>query len=342
MSKYNLASQGDLELEKALLGLDNQGLPVTVGNKYYVMLAADAGYAHFYKKYQQLYPDGTYAVHNTIASAMSASTSNRHDIIFINANGGHTQTSMITVSNSRTHFVGMSFRGGSIGMGARARITMGATGVATDIAVLKNTGVGNTFHGLKFDSSSTTAESLYSVVDAGEYAIWESCEFYKSTDWETTGAAELVANGDSSQFIRCWFGTGDNASTPVGAVIRPCVTVSGDLGGAGKRCRDNIFEECVFNRAAGNAANRMVYGAAADCISRMVWFKNCLFFNNPESSASLAVAIDFGAALNSGAVIVDQNCISVDVSVIGATGEGIYVLSPDSPTYATSGIAVAS
>ena len=95
----------------------------------------------------------------------------------------------------------------SYGLGARARITMGVTTAATDIAILENTGVGNTFTGLKFDSANTKDESLYSIVEAGEYTIYDNCEFYKSTDLDETAAAEVANNGDSVQWLNCVFGS---------------------------------------------------------------------------------------------------------------------------------------
>jgi len=191
MSKYNTASAGNLELEKALLGLDSDGLPITTGNKYYVIPQADSNYVPFYEKYNTTYSDGTESVHTTIASAYSAVTSNRHDVIFLSANAAHAQTSMLDFSKNRFHMIGMSMRGGSLGMGARTRVTLGVTTAATDLAVMQNTGVGNTFSNIKFDSSNTKDESLYSVVEAGEYAIYRSCEIYKSTDLDVTGAAAL-------------------------------------------------------------------------------------------------------------------------------------------------------
>lgn len=337
MSKFNLASQGDLELEKALLGLDNQGLPLTVGNKYYVMLAADAGYADFYKKYQQLYPDGTYAVHNTIASAYAAATSNRHDIIFINGNGAHAQTSILDISKNRIHFVGMGFRGGSVGMGARARITMGVTTSASDIAVMKNTGVGNTFTGLKFDSSNTKDESLYSVVEAGEYSIYRSCEFYKFSDLDDAGAAEIALNGDSAQFFDCWIGSTVNQT----GNIRANVLCTGGIV-SGKKLRDCYFENCMFLAKADDTDKVFVYGANATDVERSLTFKGCTFFNNPLSAGTPAAAIKFGAAQTEGAVFCDANTACVDVSVLGTTGQNIFVLQQDGATYATAGLAAQS
>lgn len=339
MSKYRAASQGDIELEKALMGLDADGLPITTGNKYYVIPSGDSNYDEFYDKYQTTYKDGTQAVHNTIASAYSAVTSNRHDVIYISANAAHAQSSMLDISKNRVHFVGMSMRGGSLGMGARTRITMGVTTAATDLGVMQNTGVGNTFDNLKFDSSNTKAESLYSVVEAGEYSIYRSCEFYKSTDLDVTGAAELAMNGDSAQFIDCYIGSTANETS--GAIIRPNVLLTGGIV-SGKKCRDAIFKGCTLARKSGHADNNFVYGANATDVERMLQFQNCVFFNNPLSAATPDVAVEMGAAQTEGAIFIDQNSAGVDVGVVGATGQNIFVVSQDGSTYATAGLAVAS
>jgi len=118
-----------------------------------------------------------------------AVTSNRHDIIFLSANAAHAQTSMLTIAKSRVHFVGMSMRAGSLGMGARTRITMGSTAVATDVGVLLNTGVGNTYDSIKFDNGNDKAESLYGQLESGEYTIYRNCEFYNSDNLDVAGGS---------------------------------------------------------------------------------------------------------------------------------------------------------
>ena len=334
MSKYNTASAGNLELEKALLGLDDAGQPMTTGNKYYVIPAGDSNYKEFYDKYQETYQDGTQAVHLTIASAYAAVTSNRHDIIFLSANAAHVQTSMLSIAKNRVHFVGLSGRGGSLGMGARTRITMGATGVATDLAVMQNTGVGNTFSNLKFDSSSTTAESLYSVIEAGEYAIYNSCEFYKSSDLDDAGAAELALNGDSAQFNNCYIGSTANETGNIRANV---LCTAGIV--AGKALRDCHFVDCFFAAKADDTDKNFVYGANATDIGRSLSFRGCTFFNNPLGAGTPAVAVEFGAAQTEGAVYLDANCAVVDVTVMGATGQNIFVIQQDGVTYAIAGLA---
>lgn len=337
MSKYNHASAGNLELEKALdeLNAKANGIPVTTGNLYFVIPASDSNYVEFYNKYQKTYADGTQAVHNTIASAYAAVTSNRHDVIFLSANAAHAQTSMLSIAKNRVHFVGMGLRGGAFGLGARARVTMGVTTAATDLGVLQNTGVGNTFRNIKFDSSNTKAESIYSVVEAGEYAIYENCEFYKSTDLDVTGAAEVANNGDSAQWIRCTFGSTANQTS--GAVIRPNMLLTGGIV-AGKKCRDNIIDDCLFLVKAGNTAAVRIYGANATDVERMLLIKNSVFMSNILGAATPAHAIGFGAAQTEGTVLL-KNCTSVDHTVMKQASMSIYV-DGAVPTHNTTGVAV--
>lgn len=339
MGKYNSASVGNLELEKALneLGLQANGVPVTSGNFYYVIPQSDSNYIPFFEKYNKVYSDGTSSVHTTIASAYASVTSNRHDVIFLSANSAHAQTSMLDISKNRVHFVGMGLRAGSVGLGARARITMGVTTAATDLGVLQNTGVGNTFRNLKFDSSNTKDQSLYAVVEAGEYSIYEGCEFYKSTDLDVTGAAEVANNGDSAQWIKCTFGS--SANETVGAVIRPCMIVSGGIV-SGKKLRDNVIDDCLFLTKSANSARVDVYGANATDVERMLLIKNSVFMSNTLGSATPAHAVGFGAAQTQGTVLL-KNCSSVDHTKMAEASVGIYV-DGAVPTFATTGVSVAA
>src|SRR3989304_7335212 len=136
-------TKGNYPLELVLRKMTKpSGHVPTTGNVYMVIPAADAGYEQFYQDHQKTYKDGTQMIYNTISAAYSAVTTNRHDIVYLSANAAHAQTAMLDISKSRVHFIGLGFRPGSIGMGARTRVTMGVTSAATDIAVMKNTGVG--------------------------------------------------------------------------------------------------------------------------------------------------------------------------------------------------------
>jgi len=271
----------------------------------------------------------------TLSRAIDAVTSNNNDFIHIDGDSTVAELSMITLSKNRVHIVGHNGPLGHFGHGAK--VSLGVTTAATDLGVFKNTGVRNTITGVKFISNNTKAESLYGVVEAGEYARYFNCEFYKSTDLDVTGAAEFVANGDSTMVYNSMFGS--LANIIADDKIRPNVLCTGGIV-SGKKLRDNYFENCLFlSKAAGTEAVR-VYGANATDVERMLMFNGCTFFNNPLSAATPAHAVGFGAAQTQGAVFL-KNCSSVDHTIMVEAAVGIYV-DGAVPTFATSGVSVAS
>ena len=309
-------------------------LPV-MGKVFFVCPTSDPNYDRLA---QMIKPDHTggpsqVRLYTTVPEANAAMTTNAHDVMVCSANAGHTISAMLDVSKSRCHFIGMGGRDGSMGMGARTRWTMGTTTAATDLGVMKNTGSGNTFTGIKFDSSNVKAESLYSVVEAGEYAIYRGCEIYKSSDLDDAGASELALNGDSAQFFNCTIGSTANIT----GNIRPNVLLTGGIV-AGKKARDCYFENCMFMAKADDTDKVFVYGANATDVERSLTFKGCTFFNNPLSAGTPAAAIAFGAAQTEGAVFCDGLCAVVDVTVMGTTGQNIFVIQQDGATYATAGL----
>jgi hypothetical protein len=240
---------------------------------------------------------------------------------------------MLTITKSRIHFIGLTGRNklNSYGLGARARITMGDSTVATDIALMQNTGVGNTFTNIKFDSSSTVDASLYGIAEGGEYTIYDNCEFYKSTDLNETAAAEVLNNGDSVQWLNCVFGStvnivADDKIRPNMLLTRETIT--------GKVCRDNIISHCLFLvKAAGVEAVR-IYGANANDVERMLLVENSIFMSNALGAATPSHAVGFGSAQTQGTVLL-KNCTSVDHTVMAQASVGIYV-DGAVPTFATA------
>ncbi len=334
-NKHNIASAGNLPLEKVLNELALGQLPATEGNVYFVIPSTDTSYAQFAKDYGKIYDDGSSRIQTSLSAAYDAAVTNRNDIIVLSANGAHALTSMLTITKNRIHFVGGGLRVGSMGMGARSRVTMGDSTVSADIALMKNTGVGNTFHNIKFDSSSTVAASVYCVAEGGEYTIYESCEFYKSTDLDQTAAAEVLNNGDSAQWIKCVFGSLANAISD--DCIRPNMLLTRETI-TGKVCRDNIIDECLFLvNTAGVEAVR-IYGANANDVERMLLIKNSVFLCSLVSAATPAHAIGFGAAQTAGVVLL-KNCSSVDHTVMKQASMNIYV-DGAVPTHNTSGVSV--
>ena len=115
------------------------------------------------------------------------------------------ETAMVTLSKSRVHTVGHNGVAGHYGQGAR--VSIGVTTDTDDIACFKNTGVRNTFYGIKFSSSNTLTEGIFAVAEGGEYARYINCHFYLSSQLGTTTASEFLHNGDSTMHYGCTFGS---------------------------------------------------------------------------------------------------------------------------------------
>jgi hypothetical protein len=301
------------------------GVPVTNGTYYFV------DYTNGNDGYDGLSMDTPF---KTVAQAYSRATTNADDVIMLMGSATHVLTEMLDVSKNRVHFIGIDGTNGRM-YGQNAKISLTATTGATNIATVQNTGVRNSFTNIKFINSSTVTEGVHCVAEGGEYTVYTNCEFYKDTDLDVTTAAEFLANGDSTQVIACTFGSlADQLS---GAVIRPCVKATATL--SGKKLRDNVFIDCMFWRKAGNTANKMVYGANATDVERLLLFKNCSFISNTLGAATPAAAVGFGAAQTQGTVLL-QDCASVDCTVMAQAAVGIYVAGAV-PTFATTGVAVA-
>lgn len=271
----------------------------------------------------------------TIAKAYDLATTNKDDVIVLQGSSSHVLTEMLTVAKNRVHFVGMD--GTARRYGQNAKISMGVTAAATDIGAVLNTGVRNSFANIKFTSANTVTESLYAFLDGGEYMSMIGCEIYKETDLDQTGASELVMNGDSAQLIGCTIGSLANAIA--GAITRANVLMTKGLAGAGKVARDVSFEDCYFWKKAGHVNNRFVYGANADDVERMLLIRNSVFFSQKLSTAIPAQCVAFAAEQTAGYVLID-NCSSIGNTKLSTT-TGVHITGTV-PTYATSGIAVAS
>ena len=234
--------------------------------------------------------------------------------------------SRLTVSNNRVHFFGLDyFMDDHRPYGCSTKVSLGVTTAATDIATILVTGVRCSFHNIKFINNNTVAEGIYCFADGGEYTQLISCEIYKSTDLNVTGAAELVANGDSSEYVNCYIGSTVNAIS--GAIIRPCIKFSREIAGAGKVARDVSFRGCIFARKCGNVANRFAYGAEATSIERLALFEDCIFWNTALAGATPAQNVSFGASLTDGSVLL-KNCSSIGADTAMSTTTGVFVYGP--------------
>jgi len=271
----------------------------------------------------------------TIAKAMGLITTNKNEGIALMGNASHVLTEMLTVSKSRVHMFGYD-PGGRM-YGQNAKVSMGVTTAATDLGAILNTGVRNSFRNIKFTSANTKAESLYTVLEGGEYTVYDNCEFYKESLLSTAGASEFVMNGDSTQLFNCTFGS--IADLQVGDIIRSSVRVTKGLAGTGLVARDVYFKSCNFWKRAGGTTGSHVYGSGATDVERIMVFDDCTFINAKNATAVPGQCVQFGATLTVGQVLL-KNCVSINNTKLSTT-TGVLIAGAV-PTYATSGIAVQS
>lgn len=276
--------------------------------------------------------DGNVRLFTTVAAAYDAAVTNANDVIALSAYGAHALTEMLTVSKSRVHFVGLG--GPARRYGQRSRITMGVTTAVTDVHMIKNIGVGNTFTNIKFDSGNTLTQATSTIGEGGEYAIYTNCEFYNSVKLNSDTHAEVLLNGDSTQFFGCTFGSLADAVS--GDKVRPAViTTGGGVAGGAGVSRDVLFDNCRFWKNAGGTTTAMIKIAADNDLERVMEIKDCTFAANKLGSVP-AVSIS-SATLTKSQVLLTGMTVAANCTKIG-TATGIINCTPARVATATIGI----
>lgn len=197
-----------------------------------------------YQHMQDLFPvdtDGRVRFYTSLSDAYTEAEDNNNDVIILDGNSTHQLTAMLTVSKNRVHFVGLDYLLGiKRPYGQSTKINY-ADGIATaDPFMIKNTGVRNSFRGIKFMNNNTDAQVVGTVGEGGEYAYYENCEFYNSTNLDSDTVAELVLGAHSAVFKNCVFGSLADAVS--GDKVRPAVLVDGSVVGSVGTNRDILFE----------------------------------------------------------------------------------------------------
>jgi len=241
----------------------------------------------------------------TLTQAYSLATTDHDDLILVR--GGSTVVDApILWSKNRIHVIGVDGTFGRINQqGAKIwAATAGATSY-----VLKVTGTRNSFTNLKIIQASTVATALQVVVDAGEGTLWENCSmiFEVADNLDLTTSTELLCGGDSSNFIRCSFGT-DVLLTSAARAVVTLDNVSGSA--SGDAAKSNRFVDCEFLIMSSSASALLLKVADTGAAK----FLN--IFERPK----------FLAAINQTSV-----AITLDDAVASATGlvEGnILIISP--------------
>lgn len=308
MADYNMGAEG-MVVDGVLLG--GWGIPTLFGNT----AGIGSGRRYYVNPTNGINSNDGLSMDKpkaTIKNAYDQTTSNNHDLIILSASSGHSATSdgELAVSNSRTHFMGLDAVARYVGQ--RSRWTMGVT-TGTAIAIVQNTGVGNSWVNIKFDSSDTLSTSLYAFADGGEYTRLSYCEIVKSTLLSDTGRAYLLCNGDSAHYDHCWIGSLVYQVT----AKNTCMLLNRETI-SGKVARDVIVEDCIFALNTTSSDASMIHGNGATDVERMLYLKNCGFINALLSTADPDQAVEFDSNPTEGDIIAD-NCWSSKCSAFSTT-----------------------
>jgi hypothetical protein len=285
------------------------GKVATTGKVYVVCPTTDPSY----DRISQLVtndPDGVMRLYPTLQSLLTADpfVTGQNDAVILSGYNTHALTGLWTQSKGRIHFYGLDWLLGDKRreqQSTKIEIT-GATDVA---AVLKVTANRASFHGIKFIQSSTHANALACVIDAGEGTLFEDCSgvFGVVDNLDQTNAYELVCNVDTGIYRNCAFGTSvllTSAARSVVSFERVTGSASGD---AAKNFR---FEDCLFKIMSSSATASLTRIASTNAVKFENVMKNCEWIAAINQSAG-------GITLN------DAN-----TSVSGLVEGNILVINP--------------
>ncbi len=273
----------------------------TFGNIFVVMNSSNSDEGN-YQKMQELIvkdTDGLVRFYTSLELAYAATESNNNDVILLDANSSHTVADMLTVSNSRVHFIGMDGGGRLTAQGAKIQ----PSAVGTDMAAtIKVTGTRCSFRNLKIINSGTHANSIASMIDQGEGTLIENCSIMKLSDLGEAAVADFVCRSDSATYINVEFGF----DTLVQTAARATFLIKAD---GAKRAKHLRVENCHFTCSSSEATKSFILVSSTASLAFSNIFKDCSFSNALVSSASAAALDD---AVTSVSSLVEGNLLFIN------------------------------
>lgn len=299
----NFYGEGD----KLLMTNSGGGFPVSVwGNTYFV------DYANGNDEFNGKSPTKSF---KTLSRAYNMATTNQYDVINVLGYSAVTETSMITWAKSRIIVNGVGTLGRQIQQGAR--IYMGVTGVATDLAPVLVTGTRNSFLGIKAENASTTDESLYGWIDNGEGTYYENFMSCKTAGLDDAGHAHFWLAGDACSGKNLTFGHSTLQSSAAGYGL----LIDAKSGGGADHVKELMWENVRVNMSvASGVASTSAMIKIAD--NSAMLFTNTIdrfrgyHFIAPSGGASMTDAVLAAASTTAGYLYL------IDPVFIGCTGVG--------------------
>jgi hypothetical protein len=278
-----------------------------------------------------------FAGSDALASAYDQMTTNANDVVLLEGQTAHTLTEMLTVSKSRCHFFGLDGGGRLATQGAR--VYMGVTGVATDLAPILNTGTRNTFRNMKVENASTTNESLYGFIENGEGTLIENCHFLKTAGLNDANHAHFWLAGDSATIRNVVVGQSNIPNTAAGFGI----LIDGKSGGASSVVKENFLENIYINMSVGGAVQATscfikIADTAAMNFGNVIKDLTCMNFI-PVSGTIMTDAILAPASIVSGSLFLRNPAFFGCTGVIDTASAGVQIAAAGVAPVGAGGLA---
>ncbi len=265
----------------------------------------------------------------SLQAAYDACTTNKHDVIVINGQGGTGPSAkinldaMITWAKNKIHVVGLGTFG-RIDMGPEIKLLNANKAVAGSPATIKVTGYGNSFTNCYFANGGTNADSLSALWDAGENTVYTNCQFFKGSDLDVSAVSSVRPWGDSTSWINCKFGV-DWATQ---SVDRPVMRLDGT--GTGNRMQANYFENPIFMMTTTSTTSYFVQIDTGNSMGGANIMVNPMFINGVITSVSGVNSDDAvlgHASMVEGQLILINPASNCD-SICTVESTGIIVVGP--------------
>lgn len=218
----------------------------------------------------------------SIAKAYDSVTSNNNDLIVLSANASHAVAAGgLTVAKNRVNFVSADLSGRVVQQGAKVVNSSSDTAAF----VLKNTGVRNSFSGIKFIQQSTNAAALTTVQDGGEGTLWDRSSFVFGVvdNLDQTDAYEFLAGSDSATYRNCLFGT----ETLLTSAARTVFAI--DQVTTSQEFKSNILDNCIFLISSSSATATLIKVIAnTDVLFTNLW-RNAIFMASLDTAGGIAL-----------------------------------------------------
>lgn len=326
---------------RALLDMIASRVPA-FGDIFVVKSSSDTADNNYYSLQQVMKTDsqGRVRLFNDIETAYAAMQSNNNDVMLLDAHTTYSLTAMLTVAKNRCHFFGVDGGGHITAQGAK--IQLGVTTAATDLAPVLVTGVRNSFRNVKVINANTNNNCLYGFIDNGEGTVLEDFSSVKIAGLDDANHAHFWMAGDSLSAKRVTFGQSNIPSSAAGFGI----LIDGKTGGGTDgTVKENFLEDVRINMSVANgvvatsAFIKVADNSALNFVNEITRLKAHNF--KPVGAAALSVAIIGAANTVAGQLDLVQPAFFGCTGVGGGATTGINISAAGVAPVAAGGLATA-